>query len=168
MIKTIDVEGKRIKLQMMDTAGQEKYRSIVEGFYRGAVGIILLYSVDDEKTFENIGIWMKQIKSHVIESACIILIGNKCDMSEREIDKNEGEKMAQRYGLSFYETSAREGTNVEEAFLDIAKQIKTKFEKGVFKKLELSTKEAMAEAQKYQKLGGKVNEKKEPKSGCTC
>lgn len=170
MIKTIEVEGKRIKLQIMDTAGQEKYRSIVQTFYKGAVGVLLLYSVDDERTFSNIDGWMKQIKSNAIDNACVILVGHKCDMSERQVEKIEGEKMARKYGIKFYEASAKEGTNVEEAFFDISKQIKDKFEDGSFKKPDLLSKEVITEVQRLQHSGLNLdtNVTSEVKSGCVC
>ena len=167
MIKTMEVEGKRIKLQIMDTAGQEKYRSIVQTFYKGAVGIILLYSVDDEKTFQNIHSWMKLIKTNTVDGACIILVGNKCDMRERQVEKSEGQKMAQKYGIKFYETSAKEGTNVEEAFFDITKQIKDKFELGSLRKPDLSGKDAINEVQRLHAASGK-SIKTEERPGCTC
>mmetsp|Transcript_29321 Transcript_29321/g.33896 ORF Transcript_29321/g.33896 Transcript_29321/m.33896 type:complete len:225 (-) Transcript_29321:10-684(-) len=125
--KTLEVEGKRIKLQIWDTAGQEKYRSIVQTYYKGAAGIILMYSVTDRKSFQNVENWMKQIKSDAVEGVVIVLIANKVDASEREVETAEGKRMADKYGLQFLEASAKEGLNVNESFLELAKQIKDKF-----------------------------------------
>ena len=123
----MDVEGKRVKLQIWDTAGQEKYRSIVQTYYKGAVGIILVYSVNDRKSFQNIDNWMKQIKTNAAENVVTLLIANKCDVNDRQVEKSEGQRIADQYGIKFFETSAKEGINVQEAFYDLARQIKNQF-----------------------------------------
>ena len=125
-MKTIEVDGKKIKIQIWDTAGQERYKTITQTYYKGAMGIILSYAVNDKESFENIENWMKQIKQHASEDVCKILIGNKCDMPERFISYEEGKKLADSYGLQFFETSAKENLNVQDAFKCIAKEVKDK------------------------------------------
>lgn len=125
-MKTIDVDGKKIKVQIWDTAGQERYKTITQTYYKGAMGIILSYAVNDKESFENIENWMKQIKTHASEDVCKILIGNKCDMPDRVISYEEGKKLADTYGISFFETSAKENLNVQDAFKCIAKEVKEK------------------------------------------
>jgi Ras-related protein Rab-8A len=124
-IRTIEMDGKRIKLQIWDTAGQERFRTITTAYYRGAMGILLVYDVTDEKSFQNIRNWMRNIEQHAAETVLKILIGNKCDKDEgRVVQKETGEALAKEYGINFFETSAQSNINVEEAFLSLVKDIK--------------------------------------------
>jgi len=124
-IRTIDLDGKRIKLQIWDTAGQERFRTITTAYYRGAMGILLVYDVTDEKSFGNIRNWIRNIEQHATESVNKILIGNKCDVADKKvIDYERGKALAEEYGIKFLETSAKNSINVEEAFVTLAKDIK--------------------------------------------
>ncbi|CAD8176723.1 unnamed protein product [Paramecium octaurelia] len=123
-IKSIDVEGKKIKMQIWDTAGQERFKTITQTYYKGAMGIILVYSVEDRESFNNISNWMNQIKQHASENVCKLLIGNKIDVPNRKVSKEEGESLAKQFGVPFFETSAKEGTQVSDAFYAIAKAVK--------------------------------------------
>ena len=124
--KTIECESKRIKLQIWDTAGQEKYRSIVKTYYKGAMGIILTYAINDRKSFQNVESWMKQISTNAAQGIIVLLVGNKSDLSERVVEKAEGKRVAESYNISFFETSAKDGENVQEIFHELARQIKNK------------------------------------------
>jgi len=124
-IRTIELEGKRIKLQIWDTAGQERFRTITTAYYRGAMGILLVYDVTDEKSFNNIRNWIRNIEQHATESVNKILIGNKCDMVEKKVvDSARGKALADEYAIKFLETPAKNSINVEEAFITLAKDIK--------------------------------------------
>eukprot|EP00656_Telonema_subtile_P054877 TRINITY_DN82_c0_g1_i1.p1 TRINITY_DN82_c0_g1~~TRINITY_DN82_c0_g1_i1.p1 ORF type:complete len:227 (+),score=89.71 TRINITY_DN82_c0_g1_i1:128-808(+) len=126
-IRTIELEGKKIKLQIWDTAGQERFRTITQAYYRGAMGILLVYDVTDEKSFENIRSWMRNIEQHANTEVVKVLLGNKCDMKNKRAKTYEqGEALAKEYGIQFFETSAKDKINVEEAFTTIAKLIKDK------------------------------------------
>jgi len=125
-MKTIDVEDKRVRVQIWDTAGQDRFRTITQTFYRGAMGIILTYAVNDRESFENVESWMKQIEEHASEDVCKILVGNKSDMDNRCVDYEEGKKLADSYGIQFFETSARDGRNVNDVFHEISREIKSK------------------------------------------
>ncbi|MBW0490379.1 hypothetical protein O181_030094 [Austropuccinia psidii MF-1] len=126
-IRTIEVDGKRIKLQIWDTAGQERFRTITTAYYRGAMGILLVYDVTDSKSFENIRTWHSNIDQHASEGVNKILIGNKSDAVDKKvIDESQGRELAAELGILFMETSAKANINVEEAFFSLARDIKAR------------------------------------------
>ena len=124
-IRTVELDGKRVKLQIWDTAGQERFRTITTAYYRGAMGILLTYDVTDESSFNNVRNWMKNIEQHANENVNKVLIGNKCDMDEkRVVTTARGKALADEYGIPFFETSAKGNINVETAFFSVARAIK--------------------------------------------
>mmetsp|Transcript_10729 Transcript_10729/g.18403 ORF Transcript_10729/g.18403 Transcript_10729/m.18403 type:complete len:216 (-) Transcript_10729:94-741(-) len=125
-IRTVELDGKRVKLQIWDTAGQERFRTITTAYYRGAMGILLVYDVTDEASFINIRNWIRNIEQHASESVHRILIGNKCDMDEskRAVPMAKGQALADEFGIQFFETSAKANIKVEDAFFAIARDIK--------------------------------------------
>ncbi|XP_046686548.1 ras-related protein Rab-8A isoform X2 [Homalodisca vitripennis] len=134
-IRTIELDGKKIKLQIWDTAGQERFRTITTAYYRGAMGIMLVYDITNEKSFENIKNWIRNIEENASADVEKMLLGNKCELNEkRQVSRERGEALAIEYGIKFMETSAKASINVEDAFYTLARDIKTKTEK----KLEAS------------------------------
>jgi len=124
-IRTIELDGRRIKLQIWDTAGQERFRTITTAYYRGAMGILLVYDVTDEKSFGNIRNWIRNIEQHATESVNKMLIGNKCDMVDKKVIETErGQALAEEYSIKFMETSAKNSINVDQAFINLAQDIK--------------------------------------------
>lgn len=124
-IRIVDLDGKRIKIQIWDTAGQERFRTITTAYYRGAMGIMLVYDVTDERSFNNIRNWLRNIDQYASEGVNKILIGNKCDdIDRRVVERERGVELAREYGLKFMETSAKNGVNVDEAFFTLARDIK--------------------------------------------
>eukprot|EP00043_Microstomoeca_roanoka_P011407 m.107440 g.107440 ORF g.107440 m.107440 type:complete len:205 (+) comp15186_c2_seq2:261-875(+) len=131
-IRTIELEDKKIKLQIWDTAGQERFRTITTAYYRGAMGIMIVYDITKKDSFENVKNWIKNIEENASEDVELMLLGNKCDMEEaRAVTKEQGEKLALEYGIPFMETSAKANINVEEAFFQLAKNIKRKMDSKV-------------------------------------
>jgi Ras-related protein Rab-8A len=129
-IRTIELDGKKIKLQIWDTAGQERFRTITTAYYRGAMGIMLVYDTTNEKSFENIKNWIRNIEEHASMDVEKMVLGNKCDITDRrQVSKERGEQLAIEYGIKFMETSAKSSINVEEAFFTLARDIKNKMEK---------------------------------------
>ena len=121
--KTLNLNGKAVKLQICDTAGQEKFRTITQTYYKGAMGIILTFDCSDEKSFGNIKSWMKQIEAHASPGVCKILIGNKSDLPNRVISAESAQKLANEFKIKYFETSAKTGENVSQAFEYIASEI---------------------------------------------
>lgn len=129
-IKTVDINGKKVKLQLWDTAGQERFRTITTAYYRGAMGIILVYDVTDERTFANVKQWFKTVNDHANDDAQLLLVGNKSDMDTRVVSYEQGEALAQELGLPFIESSAKDDSNVNEIFFTLAKLIQDKIDRN--------------------------------------
>uniref|UniRef100_A0A3Q2YIW6 small monomeric GTPase n=1 Tax=Hippocampus comes TaxID=109280 RepID=A0A3Q2YIW6_HIPCM len=111
-IRTIELDGKKIKLQIWDTAGQERFRTITTAYYRGAM-----------VSTEPLSLW------HATSDVEKMVLGNKCDINDkRQVSKDRGEKLALEYGIKFMETSAKANVNVESAFLTLARDIKSKMD----------------------------------------
>lgn len=124
-IRTIDLDGKTIKLQIWDTAGQERFRTITSSYYRGAHGIIVVYDVTDFESFNNVKSWLHEIDRYACENVNKLLVGNKCDLeSSRKVTTEQAKEFADSLGIQFLETSAKNSTNVENAFQQMAHQIK--------------------------------------------
>ncbi|KAK2515377.1 Rab10 [Columba livia] len=123
-IKTVELQGKKIKLQIWDTAGQERFHTITTSYYRGAMGIMLVYDITNAKSFENISKWLRNIDEHANEDVERMLLGNKCDMEDkRVVPRAKGEQIAREHGIRFFETSAKANINIEKAFLTLAEDI---------------------------------------------
>ena len=107
-IRTVEIEGRRVKLQIWDTAGQERFRTITQAYYRQASSILLIYDVCERSSFEHIGSWMQSIKQHNTSNELyIVLVGNKVDKeADRVVKTEEGKAMADSFGIRFYECSA--------------------------------------------------------------
>lgn len=113
-----------------DTAGQERFRTITTAYYRGAMGIMLVYDITNEKSFENIKNWIRNIEENASADVEKMLLGNKCELEEkRQVSKERGEQLAVEYGIKFIETSAKASIRVEEAFFTLARDIKAKMER---------------------------------------
>ncbi|XP_017843443.1 ras-related protein Rab-43 [Drosophila busckii] len=126
-MKTIEIESKQVKLQIWDTAGQERFRTITQSYYRANNGVIIVYDITKRSTFANLQKWIEEVRRYTASNVLIILIGNKCDLeAEREVDFEEARQMCQYIPeiLFVMETSAKENTNVEDAFRCLATELK--------------------------------------------
>ena len=124
-IRTIELDGKTIKLQIWDTAGQERFRTITSAYYRGAHGIIVVFDVTDQESFNNVKQWLHEIDRYACQNVKKLLVGNKCDLaSKRAVPTEQAQEFADSLGIQYLETSAKNSTNVEKAFTTMAGQIR--------------------------------------------
>ncbi|XP_031721613.1 ras-related protein Rab-19-like [Anarrhichthys ocellatus] len=124
-VRTVDIDGKRVKMQVWDTAGQERFRTITQSYYRSAHGAIIAYDITRRPTFESMAHWMKEVELYGASNVVLVLIGNKCDLEqERQVPFEEACNLAEEKNiLAALETSAKESQNVEEAFIMMAREL---------------------------------------------
>ena len=126
-LKNIELDNKKIKLQIWDTAGQERFRTITTSYYKGAHAILIVFDITDRESFEHVRNWMADIDKFAKEGVLRILVGNKCDLeNSRQVRKEEGNEIANKYGIKYIETSAKETTNIEDLFISTAKNLLSK------------------------------------------
>ncbi|CDR96730.1 Rab1a, putative [Babesia bigemina] len=134
--RTIEVGGRRVKLQIWDTAGQERFRTITSAYYRGADGIVVVYDITDkvrllggrrdspQLSFEHVEAWLAEVDKFAPEGTHRLLIGNKCDQGpSRDVDASDVEVFSRKTGIPHVEISAKTGTNVEDAFVSLATRL---------------------------------------------
>ena len=129
-VKTLEINNKRVKMQIWDTAGQERFRTVVSTYFRGAHGILLLYDVKNQKSFFNMKKWLTHIKEEAPKKVRIVIAANKIDIEpeKREVSEEEGESFAESFNLKFFECSAKEGINIDEAFQGLIEEINEHYE----------------------------------------
>lgn len=118
--------AQRVKLQIWDTAGQDRFRSIVSNYYRGAHGVILVYDVSSAESFEHVPEWLDEVRGHAPTDAVIALFGNKCDVpsERRQVSLEMAQELAHQHRMDHFETSAKAALNVELAFQQTARRMK--------------------------------------------
>ena len=131
--KTVDLEGgERVKLQIWDTAGQESFKSITRAYYRAAAVALLVYDITARDSFEAVGNWLDECRTHGNPEMILVLIGNKSDLIvERKVEFAEGEQFANAHNMLFMETSAKLNSRVVEAFEQSANEVHRKIESNV-------------------------------------
>ncbi len=107
-------------MAIWDTAGQEKYHALAKNYYQGASGALLVYDVTDEDSFERATSWYKELIHWIGKEAPIILAGNKCDIINQTVQKEDGDNFARSKGIEHVHTSAANGNNVEYIFTQLA------------------------------------------------
>ena len=126
-LKNIEIDNKKIKLQIWDTAGQERFRTITTSYYKGAHAIVIVFDITDKDSFEHVKVWMQDIDKFAKQGVMRILVGNKCDLEhQRAVTKDQGNEMALKYGIKYLETSAKDTINIEELFVNTAKNLMAK------------------------------------------
>jgi small GTP-binding protein len=125
--KKLNIGDQKIKLLIWDTGGQERLGSLRSHWYRGATGGLLIFSLDDKKSFVDSERWLDEFKSYTTPGIPIFLVGNKSDLKDQiEVSTIEAEEYAKNRDLEYFETSAKDGTNVEDVFTTIARRIREK------------------------------------------
>ncbi|CEF60495.1 Small GTPase superfamily and Ran GTPase family and Small GTPase superfamily, Rho type and Small GTPase superfamily, Rab type and Small GTP-binding protein domain and Small GTPase superfamily, Ras type and Small GTPase superfamily, ARF type and P-loop containing nucleoside triphosphate hydrolase domain-containing protein [Strongyloides ratti] len=143
-VKTININDKKVTIQLWDTAGQERFRSITKQYFRKANAVVLMYDITSEKTFINVRNWIESVKKGVEDRCIMCLIGNKLDLcndsSNRAVPYEFGKKLADEFGMSFYESSAYTRFNVNECIEGLAKLLQHQEEKEMEEALKLESK----------------------------
>uniref|UniRef100_H3GC27 Uncharacterized protein n=1 Tax=Phytophthora ramorum TaxID=164328 RepID=H3GC27_PHYRM len=155
--RTVKIDNKTVKLQIWDTAGQERFRTITSAYYRGADGIIMVYDVTSQESFDHVNDWLNEVNRYASEGTCKLLVGNKSDISDNKAVSYETAKaFADSLSIPFLETSAKNAQNVEEAFLTMASELIT-----IREMVGDSNRPAGTKLTENSKSGGNSN-------GCSC
>ncbi|CCI47853.1 unnamed protein product [Albugo candida] len=129
--KLLDVEGRKVKLEIWDTAGQETFLSITRSYYRGADGALLVYDVGKRESFQHLNRWLQECNQNCQnENIAITVVGMKSDIlkDDRQVTEEEGREWAKLHGLHFVEASAKTAANVEQVFSRTANVILSNFD----------------------------------------
>ena len=127
MSKNISINDRNIRIQIWDTAGQEAYRSITRSYYKNSTCVFIVYDITEKKTFDDVDIWLRDCREICYKNVLIYLIGNKSDLEDkRQVTTEEGQKFAEENNLNFYETSALNGNNIEDIFIQSATDLVNK------------------------------------------
>lgn len=122
-VKEIVVDGKKVKLQIWDSAGQERFRNITASYYRNCSAIIIVYDITNHDSFDRVSKWVEDVRGFVPD-APLLLVGNKCDQEDqRKVTVEEGQKLADSLGFVFLETSAKTALNIDNVFIEISKTL---------------------------------------------
>ena len=158
-IATLDIKGKIAKLQIWDTAGHERYRSLIPTYCKGAHGILVVYDITKRESFRNLNYWLSQIEQYANNNILKLLIGNKCDLeSKREVSFQEGKEFAEKNGMKFIETSAKTNQKVSEAFESFVDDIIRSMEKKLNKSNEENNNNKEEIEKDYKELNKKIEE----------
>jgi len=114
----------RVKLQLCDTAGQERFGTLTSSLYRAAQGVLICYDITDSETFSHIGFWRAEIMKYAPKDAMICLLGMKADLDiRRQVSEADGKGMAESWHVPFFEVSSKTNINVEESVAELARRI---------------------------------------------
>jgi len=140
--KTIELEnGKKVKVILTGTSGQERYHSLAPNFIKKADGIILMYDITNRESFDTISKWWDDILNNKEKDFPVILVGNKCDLEdERKVQKEEGESIANKLNTKFFETSNKDGINIEESLRELINMVLNYNSNGIISSHKLSKK----------------------------
>ena len=132
--KNIKKGDKIYRVQLWDTVGQEEFQSISRGYYKSGVCALVVYDITNRESFNNVGTWMEECKINGPSTISLVLVGNKIDLEDkRQITYEEGEDFANQNNMQFFETSALNGSNIDELFNDTVESIIKKIENNYYK-----------------------------------
>jgi small GTP-binding protein len=127
---TLTIDKEVIKMNIWDTAGQERFRSISRSYFRESIGAILVFAVNNADSFEDLNHWIHDLHQFAVPNAVFLVVGNKADLSDRQVTPAEAESFASRHGMSYLEVSALDGTNITESFVRLARSIRERIKRG--------------------------------------
>ena len=131
--KNIEIDSKMFRIQIWDTAGQENFRSITRAYYKNSVCALVVYDISSRDSFNNVMTWIEDCRNQSPKTIFIVLVGNKCDLEDkRQVTYEEGKELADKNELLFFESSAKDGINVDDIFINSAKEISKKIEQGYY------------------------------------
>ena len=131
--KNINISSKVFRIQIWDTAGQENFRSITRAYYKNSVCALVVYDISSRDSFNNVTSWIEDCKNQSPKTIFMVLVGNKCDLEDkRQVSYEEGRELADKNEMLFFESSAKDGINVDEIFENSAKEIAKKIEQGYY------------------------------------
>ena len=131
--KNIEIRNKIYRIQIWDTAGQDAFRSIARSYYKNTVGVIIVYSITNRNSFDNVPIRIEDCKDLCPKTVTMILVGNKAHKeNKRKVTFDEGKTLANKYGMKFLEVSAKTGQNIDDLFYNITDEISKKIEDGFY------------------------------------
>lgn len=123
-VKTITVEGNKAKLAIWDTAGQERFRTLTPSYYRGAQGVILVYDVCNQDSFNKLEAWLNELETFSTKHEIVkMLVGNKIDLEKRQVTREDGLRFARKHHMLFIESSAKTREGVQCAFEELVEKI---------------------------------------------
>ena len=160
MAKNLSIKNRNIRIQIWDTAGQEAFRSITRTYYKSSTCAFIVYDISDKKTFDNVITWLNECRDMCYKDILICLIGNKCDLEgKRAVSYEEGKNFAEENNLLFFETSAKDGTNIQECFNESATILDTarKFYEGTETHLRSSLAKFLFYGENVFKRVGKIS-----------
>ena len=163
--KIVDVEGVPVRLQVWDTAGQERFRTLSKQLFRGAKGIVLVFDITNRKSYEQLNYWISSFESYGVREEGVLIIGNKVDLEDiRQVTNREASSLATDHSYNYIEASAKNGTNVNEAFGLLAREIH--IQHGVYRpnRMRPSVRELSLSKERGNKVGTSASVSKNPQT----
>ena len=151
LIKVLDIENKIIKIQLWDICGSERFKTVSPSYYRRTNGAIVAYDISDKWSFDQVKFWVNEVKKHPEIKTNVVIVGTKCDILDREVTEEEGKKLADELGVKYFETSAKTGYNVNEAYNFLIKNIIDNYKDFERKKIELKKDDKMDKKKRCSK-----------------
>jgi small GTP-binding protein len=154
LTKIVQTERHRIQLQLWDTAGQELFRSVTRGYYRGSAGALLLFDITNRESFDNMGRWLQDIRDVARADVVTVLIGSKSDLAnERQVSTDEAETFAKEHSMAYFETSAKTGDQIIASIEACVKVIEKNVDEGAYQVAQSQAGEAV-DFEKEEASGG--------------
>ena len=119
------IDNKIIRIKIWDTAGQERYKALTKCFFQKAQGVMVVFDVTNQKSFDDLKFWLDSIKTHIYDDdyVPIVIIGNKIDLQKRVVQKKDANEFAEQHHYHYYETSAKTGDGIDMAIRELVKNV---------------------------------------------